>query len=149
MTDEEISACRKQQTETPLLKAQQSQPTKTSAKRTPEQVAIDEATYRANAAAESAHLAARRAADAAPVMPQIGMTAEQAQAVLDANTRRLDAHQSGGEYDWRWYKWHRCSVNLTTTARGRHEQWVCGDTRSRGYLYFDDGVLTSIQDEGP
>lgn len=33
-------------------------------------------------------------------------------------------------------------VNTTTTARGTRQQWVYG---SRGYLYFDDGVLTAIQ----
>lgn len=33
-------------------------------------------------------------------------------------------------------------VNRTTTAYGVREQWVYG---SRGYLYFDDDVLTSIQ----
>lgn len=32
-------------------------------------------------------------------------------------------------------------VNRTVTARGTHEQWVYGG----GYLYFEDGVLTSIQ----
>jgi hypothetical protein len=33
-------------------------------------------------------------------------------------------------------------VNKTTNAHGTHEQWVYG---SGGYLYFDNGVLTSIQ----
>jgi hypothetical protein len=32
-------------------------------------------------------------------------------------------------------------VNRTITARGTHEQWVYGG----GYLYFEDGVLISIQ----
>lgn len=32
-------------------------------------------------------------------------------------------------------------INTTTTARGTHEQWVYGG----GYLYLDDGVVTSIQ----
>ena len=32
-------------------------------------------------------------------------------------------------------------VNSTITANGRHEQWVYGG----GYLYLDNGVLTSIQ----
>jgi hypothetical protein len=32
-------------------------------------------------------------------------------------------------------------VNTTITARGKHEQWVYGG----GYLYLDDGVVTSIQ----
>lgn len=33
-------------------------------------------------------------------------------------------------------------VNRTTNVRGTHEQWVYG---SGSYLYFDDGILTSIQ----
>lgn len=33
-------------------------------------------------------------------------------------------------------------VNRTTTARGTREQWVYG---SGNYLYFEDGVLTAIQ----
>lgn len=33
-------------------------------------------------------------------------------------------------------------INTTHTARGTHEQWVC----ELGYLYFDNGVLTSVQE---
>lgn len=33
-------------------------------------------------------------------------------------------------------------INRTITANGVHEQWVYGDS----YLYFDDGILTTIQD---
>lgn len=33
-------------------------------------------------------------------------------------------------------------INKTTTQYGTHEQWVYG---TRSYLYFDDGILTSIQ----
>ena len=33
-------------------------------------------------------------------------------------------------------------VNTTTNAYGTHEQWVYG---GRNYLYFDNGVITSIQ----
>lgn len=32
-------------------------------------------------------------------------------------------------------------VNETTTARGSHQQWVYGG----GYVYLDNGVVTSIQ----
>lgn len=32
-------------------------------------------------------------------------------------------------------------INTTTTALGKHEQWVYNE----GYLYFVDGVLTTIQ----
>lgn len=34
------------------------------------------------------------------------------------------------------------SINSTTTARGTSEQWVY---KHRGYLYFNNDVLTSIQ----
>jgi hypothetical protein len=33
-------------------------------------------------------------------------------------------------------------LNRTVAARGKHEQWIYGDT----YVYFDNGVLTSWQD---
>lgn len=40
--------------------------------------------------------------------------------------------------------WGRPSrVNRTSTARGTHEQWVYSD--GRGYLYFQDGILTAVQ----
>lgn len=35
------------------------------------------------------------------------------------------------------------SVHRTTTAKGLSEQWVYGD---RNYLYFQDGLLTAIED---
>ena len=39
-------------------------------------------------------------------------------------------------------KWGRPrSVNRTISAQGTHEQWVYG----RNYLYFEDGVLMTIQ----
>lgn len=34
------------------------------------------------------------------------------------------------------------SINETITAGGRHEQWIYPGHQ---YLYFDNGVLTSIQ----
>ena len=34
------------------------------------------------------------------------------------------------------------SINRTTTSRGSREQWVYG---SGNYLYFDNGILTGIQ----
>jgi hypothetical protein len=39
-------------------------------------------------------------------------------------------------------------INTTTTAYGRHEQWVWEDSDGLPYqfAYFEDGVLTSIQD---
>ena len=47
------------------------------------------------------------------------------------------------------YKW--CGgwqVNSTTTARGTREQWVFKDGRGMPihYLYFDNGILTAIQE---
>jgi hypothetical protein len=36
-------------------------------------------------------------------------------------------------------------INRTTTANHIHEQWVYGDGGDRGLLYFDDGILTGIQ----
>ena len=39
----------------------------------------------------------------------------------------------------------RCAVIHTTqTSNGIHEQWVWGDGSGR-YVYFDNGVLTAIQ----
>ncbi|MFC1718943.1 hypothetical protein ACFL6S_35155 [Candidatus Poribacteria bacterium] len=35
-------------------------------------------------------------------------------------------------------------VNRTKTTAGTHEQWVYNRNR---YLYFDNGILTAIQDE--
>lgn len=36
-------------------------------------------------------------------------------------------------------------INRTTTRYGTHEQWVYGEYGERGYLYFEDGILTSFQ----
>lgn len=58
----------------------------------------------------------------APVPPAIGMTAKEAE-----NST-----------------WGRPSkINRTTTVYGVHEQWVYYGNK---YLYFDDGILTAIQD---
>ena len=35
-------------------------------------------------------------------------------------------------------------VNTTTSASGSHEQWVYDRFRN-GYLYFQDGILVTIQ----
>ena len=37
------------------------------------------------------------------------------------------------------------TLNSTRTAYGTHDQWVWGDGSSR-YVYFENGVLTAIQD---
>jgi hypothetical protein len=36
-------------------------------------------------------------------------------------------------------------INRSTYSFGVHEQWVYGEYGERGYLYFEDGILTSIQ----
>ena len=37
-------------------------------------------------------------------------------------------------------------INTTTGIYGRHEQWVYdGPNYKNKYLYFDDGILTTIQ----
>jgi hypothetical protein len=53
----------------------------------------------------------------------VGMTAEQARAGWGAPS----------------------DINRTTNSYGTREQWVYGRYGGRGYLYFDDGVLTTIQ----
>jgi len=37
-------------------------------------------------------------------------------------------------------------VNRTVTRWGTHEQWIYGPSLEATYLYFDGGVLTSVQD---
>lgn len=70
----------------------------------------------------------------------------------DLEYRALKA-EIGGPLDWpeigmtaervRQTRWGRPdSINSTTTARGTSEQWVY---KYRGYLYFNNDVLTSIQ----
>lgn len=54
---------------------------------------------------------------------RIGMTQQQ---VLDSNWGKPD------------------QINKTTSAYGMHEQWVYG-TSKMNFLYFDNGILTSIQ----
>ena len=53
----------------------------------------------------------------------IGMTAEQARAGWGAPS----------------------DINRTTGTFGVHEQWVYGEYGERGFLYMEDGILTSIQ----
>jgi len=54
----------------------------------------------------------------------LGMTADQ-------------VRESWGEPD---------DINRTTTRWGTSEQWVYGPSLEAMYLYFDDGVLTSVQE---
>lgn len=71
--------------------------------------------------------------------PKIGMTSADVSAIL----------KSPDCYKTRAYKW--CGgwlVNSTKTARGTREQWVFRDARGMPlhYLYFDNGVLVTIQE---
>lgn len=44
-------------------------------------------------------------------------------------------------------RWCGClHVNRTQNSRGLHEQWVFGCGGLRSYLYFDNGILSSIQE---
>jgi hypothetical protein len=65
------------------------------------------------------------------------------QAVAEAARRRKQGVNIGmTEDEVRQSSWGRPqSVNRTVMSNGTHEQWVY----SGGYLYFEDGVLTSIQ----
>ena len=71
---------------------------------------------------EQARRAAIAAEEARPP-PRIGMTKDQV----------VNGTNWGRPYD----------INRTITAGGTKEQWVYG---SRRYLYFDNGILTAIQD---
>jgi hypothetical protein len=76
-----------------------------------------------------------------PMEPKIGMTTDQARAMLVANQTRPNLPFRD------LIKWTGdCAVNRTTTAGGVREQWVCGSPNVRTYMYFDNGILTSIQD---
>jgi len=67
--------------------------------------------------------------------PRIGDSSE---AVAKANrwANRVDNYPWGGVYQ----------INKTTTPHGVHEQWVFGSGTDRAYLYFDNGILTAIQE---
>ena len=45
--------------------------------------------------------------------------------------------------DSSWGRPHK--VNKTTTVTGTREEWVYGEYGEQGFLYFDNGVLTAIQ----
>lgn len=76
------------------------------------------------------HEGARRAVDrrrgGEAERPQIGMTTEKVRSM---------------QYPWNM----PLRVNKTTNARGMYEQWVYSGI----YLYFDDGILTAIQENSP
>jgi hypothetical protein len=81
--------------------------------------------------------------------PKIGMTTEQ------VRTRLAEAKsaESSGTSKFQpdidgWFMYRDLQINRSTSAHGVSEQWVFlgyGRLPSK-YLYFDDGILTSIQD---
>jgi hypothetical protein len=76
--------------------------------------------------------------------PTIGMSSAAVQQLLDRNQQKLMHDFNSSKLGTRMFFWTSCELPVrTTTARGVHEQWPCGQGH---YLYFDDGVLTSIQD---
>lgn len=42
-----------------------------------------------------------------------------------------------------WGKPHK--INTTVGSYGKHEQWVMSDSIGSSYVYFENGILTSIQ----
>jgi hypothetical protein len=69
--------------------------------------------------------------------PKIGMTEEEVLRVVDSKDCRAIQES---------IPWCSCRhVNKTQNVRGVHEQWVFGCDTPYAYLYFDNGVLTSIQ----
>ncbi|MBN8887591.1 MAG: hypothetical protein J0I77_17840 [Rudaea sp.] len=68
--------------------------------------------------------------------PRIGMTQAEVMKVIES--------KDCWDRAFRWCGSHK--VNRTENARGTHEQWVFGNERLSWYLYFDDGVLTTIQE---
>ncbi|MBS0570290.1 MAG: hypothetical protein JSS28_06770 [Proteobacteria bacterium] len=72
--------------------------------------------------------------------PRIGMTIAEVESVLNSAGRCCVYNP--------WLSSREVVKNRTTTQRGEREQWVFrhyGWIKST-YLYFDDGILTSIQD---
>jgi hypothetical protein len=160
MTDAEREACRHpasvQATATRPSAGRRESPA-TSKARTPEQIATDKASYEAQVRVANETVRKQKELDAAPIEPYVGMTTAQADAMMEANSARWRAYDkahpvwagggsAGTGYDPRWGRWSGCLTNRTTTARGAYEQWVCGSDRDRKYIYFDNGVLTAIQD---
>lgn len=68
--------------------------------------------------------------------PKIGMTA--AEVLEKTRDRTLDISP-------KWFGGPR-DINTTKTAHGVHEQWVFGSGYGRWYIYFDNDILTAIQE---
>jgi hypothetical protein len=71
--------------------------------------------------------------------PTIGMTAE-------AITKAITAPECFSTIGRKWCGYHK--VNTTRSARGTREQWVWVNVHGMPiwYLYFDNDVLTTIQE---
>lgn len=74
--------------------------------------------------------------------PLIGMSAEEVRRVTESVLRD---RSSNVEISPKWWGGPE-KINTTKTARGTREQWVFGNEHARWYLYFDNGVLTGIQE---
>jgi hypothetical protein len=152
MTDAEIEACRHPAAlQKPLTSSKSASTIEPGTQSTlTKEAAAAESRARADyAARRQQEREAARAEDAkVPFVPHIGMTSQEAKAMVAANERRLNAAVNGGDkpVDYRYSEWISCEVNRTTNVSGVHEQWVCGPLNVRKYMYFDNGVMTSIQD---
>jgi hypothetical protein len=99
--------------------------------------------------AEQRFEAARAAINPFDWHPKIGMTIEQVRTRL----AEAGAAERSGTSKFRpdadgWFMYEDLQVNRSTSSRGVREQWVFrgyGSLPSK-YLYFDNGILTSIQD---
>lgn len=91
------------------------------------------------------------AIDWADWTPRIGMTVEQFNDARDlyrseASKYSFPDRLSGKGPAYNSWLGTSPEINRTTTARGTREQWVFRYGYSAKYLYFDDGVLVTIQD---
>jgi hypothetical protein len=68
--------------------------------------------------------------------PRVGMTVQEVQYALDHRDQFPSFWTMLGHVD---------HINRTETARGVSEQWVFPGPNGQAYLYFDNGILTSIQ----
>lgn len=149
MTKEEIAACRDQpaQGQEADDRERSSKAAEQAANRHRDEQALSERRMREERQRE----AERERIASIPIEPSVGMSAQAFAELRQRNYERIAEYQkahplgSGGSsagYDLRWGYWDSCTVNRTTTARGVHEQWVCGDRR---YVYVDDGIVTAVQ----
>lgn len=64
----------------------------------------------------------------------------------DCNTiaeKQIRIGMTAEQVEMAWGKPHQ--INSTVRAKGEHQQWVMYDSIRSDYLYFDSGILTSIQ----